>query len=585
MVPESIQELRGGPSNAGEIPTAEAGLCENPRHELLPMRLAVAISVLLLFSATGSTQDREPVAGGLASAVIAGRVVTADTGFPIRGAQVRLRSATGGDTRLVITDEQGRFQARNLFTGGWVVTVSKNGFITTRYGQRRSSDEGQPISLNARQRADVAIAMQRAGAITGRVVDEFGEPLLGARIQAMRPRMQNGVRQLAPVGASDTTDDTGSFRVFGLPPGTYFVSSMLRASAPDTDLAQNTLGALTYYPGTADVGEAQGIVLRAGEDLNVAFQSAPVRSVRVTGVVFAANGSPAADTPVRLLRLDGNQVGTTVGNFGQSAADGSFSIINVPPGPYVVVASRMGPLPPRPGDADIYRLFEEAVVPISVSTDDVTGVTVAMTFGTTVNGTVVAEPGSTLPSPLQLEITARQQAAIGRGPAVIAITRTAGQPTDFQLVGLLGAITLSVKAPDGLMLAAIEANGVDVTDKPIELRGNAPEIRIVLSTRVTEISGTVTSGRAPLANASVVVFPEDRGKWAFPSRYVTFADTDEQGRFVIRKLPSRERYFAAVVTALDDGDQFDQELLERLGGRATAFTLGDGERKTLNLAQ
>jgi hypothetical protein len=533
--------------------------------------------------ASVETQDRAPAPDGLASAAIAGQITSADSGAPIRGAQVRLRSATGGDTRLAITDEGGRFEARNLFSGGWLITVSKNGYITARYGQRRSSDEGTPITLGARQRATIAIAVQRAGAITGRVFDEFGDPLQGARIQAMRSRMVNGIRQLVAVGSSDTTDDTGSFRVYGLAPGTYYVSSMLRASAPDTDLAQNTLGALTYYPGTADVGEAQGMVLRAGEDINVAFQTAPIRSVRVSGVVLGANGAPAADTPVRRLRLDGNQVGTTVGNFGQSAADGSFSIINVPPGPYVLVASRMGPIPSRPGGADINRLFEEATVPIAVGTDDVGGVTVAMTFGTTLSGTIVADAGSTLPSPLRVELVARTQAAIGRGPAIIQVSRTTGQPTSFQIPGLLGSVTLGVNLPDGLMLAAIEANGVDVTDKPIDLRGAPPDIRIVLSTRVTEVSGVVSNGRVPVAGASVVVFPDDRTKWAFPSRYVTFADADGQGRFVIRRLPSHERYFAAVVTSLDDGDQFDQELLERLREHAATFALGEGERKTISL--
>ena len=66
---------------------------------------------------------------------------------------------------------------------------------------------------------------------------------------------------------------------------------------------------------------------------------------------------------------------------------------------------------------------------------------------------------------------------------------------------------------------------------------------------------------------------------------VAFADTDAAGRFVIRRLPPTERYFAAVVASLEDGDQFDPELLERLREHATGFTLGEGERKALNLSQ
>jgi len=559
-------------------------VCEN-RRGFGMIRFPVIMCAVVAAVTASAAQDRAPAANSLASAAIAGRVTSAESGAPLRGAQVRLRAAAGGDTRLVTTDEGGRFEALNLFTGNWTVTVAKNGYITMRYGQRRSSDEGTPIGLKAGQGVVIAMALQRAGAITGRVFDEFGEPLLGARIQAMRPRMVRGTRQLVAVGASDTTDDTGSFRVFGLAPGTYYVNAMLRGSAPDTDLAQNTLGAMTYYPGTADVGEAQGIVVRAGEELNVAFQTAPVRSVRIAGVVLGANGAPAADAEVHLMRMDATQVGTTVGNFGRSDPNGSFTIINVPPGPYLLLASRMGAPVARQEQLDVNRAFEEAVNPVNVGMDDVTGITLAMTYGTTVHGTVVAETGTTLPSPLRLEITAASATASSRNSIVIQIARTAGQPTAFDMPGVFGPVTLGVDLPDGVMLTAIEANGIDVTDRPIELRGNAPDVRIVLSTRVTEVSGVVTSERKPLANASVVVFPEDRGKWTFPSRYVAFADTDSQGRFLIRRLPSGERYLAAVVDYLDDGDQFDQELLERLRDRATAFTLGEGERKTLNLGR
>src|SRR4051812_29809867 len=287
----------------------------------------VGLLAVCLLSRGAAAQDGTAAADGLASAVITGQVVAADTGAPIRGAQVRLRGSAN-DIRLAITDERGRFEARNLFTGSWTIMASKNGFVTARYGQRRSSDEGTPVNVNARQRVDVTIALPAAGAITGRVFDEFGEPLLGARIQALRARSVRGARQLVPTGASDTTDDTGAFRVFGLAPGSYYLAAMLRGSAPDTDFAQNMIGAMTYYPGTADVGEAQAIVLRAGDEANVAFQVAPVRSVRVSGMVLGANGSPAGNVPVHLMRMiDGSEVGTTVGNFGQSGADGSFSII------------------------------------------------------------------------------------------------------------------------------------------------------------------------------------------------------------------------------------------------------------------
>ncbi len=458
-------------------------------------RLALGISLIVAALASVAAQDRTPPADGLASAAITGQVVTADTGTPIRGAQVRLRATTGGDTRLVTTDERGQFEARNLFTGSWLVSVSKSGFITTNFGQRRSSDEARRINVNASQRVAISIAMPRAGAISGRVLDEFGEPLLGARIQAMKSRVVRGVRQLAPVGASDSTDDTGAFRLFGLSPGTYYVTAMLRAST-DTDNIQNTIGAMTYYPGTADVAYAQPIIMRGSEESIISFQVTPVRSVSVNGTVYGANGAAAGDVDVHLMRLDNSEVGTTVGNFGRSGSDGSFRIIDVPPGPYVLRASRMGSLPTRPPQgSDVNRLFEEAMTPIIVGADDVSGLTLAMSFGVTVTGTIVAENGTTLPSPLRMEINAFPPAGFGRNPAAIQITRSAGQPMTFQMPGMFWSVTLGVTLPDGLMLNAIEANGVDVTDKPIELRGPAPDIRVVLTTQVTELAGIVTTRR------------------------------------------------------------------------------------------
>ena len=547
------------------------------------MRRLAFFACMLAALASVSAQDRPSGAEALASGVIAGQVFAADTGTPVRGAQVRVRAADGPDTRLVLTDDQGRFEARNLFVGTWLVSASKSGYVTTHFGQRRTSDELRRINVSAGGRSNISITLQRAGAVTGRVFDEYGEPLLGARIQAMRSRVVRGVRQLTAVGASDSTDDTGAFRLYGLSPGTYYVSAMLRASTPDTDNIQNTVGALTYYPGTADIAYAEAIVLRGSEDAAITFQVTPVRSVRVSGMVLSANGAPAGDVEVNLRRLDNTAVGTTVGNFGRTGPDGAFTIINVPPGPYVLTAYRGVPMHSRPASSDLGRTFEEAMVPITISGDDVAGVTLAMTTGATLRGTIVAESGLTLPSALRVEINAFPPAGLGRGAAAIQVTRTAGRPMTFQLPGMFWSVTLGVTLPDGLMLSAIEADGADVTDKPIDLRGAAPDIRIVLTTRVTEVSGIVMKDGKPLGGRSVVIFPDNIERWTFPSRYIALADADYQGRFTIRRLPPEERYYAAAVGTFDDGEQYDPDFLSRLRERAVTFTLRPGEQKTLTL--
>ena len=51
------------------------------------------------------------------TAMLRGVVVAADTGAPVRRAQVRASSSESGDTRTTLTDEQGRFELRELAGG------------------------------------------------------------------------------------------------------------------------------------------------------------------------------------------------------------------------------------------------------------------------------------------------------------------------------------------------------------------------------------------------------------------------------------------------------------------------------------
>ena len=44
----------------------------------------------------------------------------------------------------------------------------------------------------------------------------------------MRLQFTNGKRRLVPSGRNSTTNDLGQFRIYGLPPGEYYVSATLR---------------------------------------------------------------------------------------------------------------------------------------------------------------------------------------------------------------------------------------------------------------------------------------------------------------------------------------------------------------------
>src|SRR6188508_856134 len=66
---------------------------------------------------------------------IAGRIVSADTGNPIRRAQVRLSAPEIRVNRTDTTDNDGKYEFADLPAGRYRLQVSKTGYVTLEYGQ------------------------------------------------------------------------------------------------------------------------------------------------------------------------------------------------------------------------------------------------------------------------------------------------------------------------------------------------------------------------------------------------------------------------------------------------------------------
>ena len=151
---------------------------------------------------------------------IKGLVTAADTGAPVRGAEVRL-SSRGSYNRLVTTDADGAYRLSDLPAGEYRLTVSRTGYTSLVFGQRRPLEAPTTINLSEGETFTANLALTRGGAIRGRVIDQFGDPIAGTRVQVLRSRMVRGQRRLQSMGPGDQTDDMGEFRVYGLPAGDY----------------------------------------------------------------------------------------------------------------------------------------------------------------------------------------------------------------------------------------------------------------------------------------------------------------------------------------------------------------------------
>src|SRR5262249_44356433 len=122
----------------------------------------------------------------------------------------------------------GTYEFTELPAGRYTVNVSKTGFISLSYGQRRPLQAGTPLQLaDAQQLSGIDFRLPRGSVIAGHVMDESGDPMPGISVQVMRYQYAQGNRQLVPAGTSQT-DDQGAYRVWGLNPGEYYVSGQGR---------------------------------------------------------------------------------------------------------------------------------------------------------------------------------------------------------------------------------------------------------------------------------------------------------------------------------------------------------------------
>jgi hypothetical protein len=395
------------------------------------------------------------------------------------------------------------------------------------------------------------------------------------------------------MGPGDQTDDTGEFRVYGLPPGDYYVTA---TTGPADTVRRN---APIYYPGTPNFAEAQTVNLAVGTEASADLQIQAFRNARISGIVFNASGAPVQ----AMVQLTSEAVGTgptfeATGNpqaftlIADSRADGRFTIENVPPGPYTltangsfvagVIAGRDAANPNAGPNRAMQEIMERgpetASQALVVTGDDITDIALTVRRGGTLSGTFAVDAGVVRALPQGLNAEARP-ASGGSGMMMLQ----GGRGNGFRLAGMSGPFYLNINGvPEGWAVSQITVDGNDVTDEAIDLKGTNATARVVLTDRVTTISGMVQS-RRDRAGYSVVVFPDDAARWTYPSRYVRTVRADERGRFSVVGLPANERYYAVAVDYLEEGEEQDAQFLERLRAHAMTFSLGEGEQRSVVL--
>jgi len=572
------------------------------------MGRALSFAVLLV-ALTGAAFAQQPArdtpaqpksAVRLPGGRITGRVLASDNGRPVKRARVFITAAELPGGRGMLTDDGGVFDFTELPAGRYTLTVSKTGFVSLSYGQRRPLQAGTPLQLaDGEQLKGIQFQLPRGSVIGGRVLDEDGDAMPGVMVRVMRYQYQQGARSLTPAGNAQT-DDKGQYRVWGLMPGDYYVNAIMRGgnfgggfgggfggpfgpggrgggrggAVPGSSEQDQVNYAPTYYPGVPSVNEAKAVTVGLSQEvLDVNFGMLLVRIARITGHVSNPDGSPVTSGNVNLTPDNGggqrNQIATNFG--GRIQWDGAFTITNVPPGRYMLRA--------RADDGETPQFGAQ---PISVDGEDVTDFTVVLSAGASIGGMLTFLPGqANPPDPTQFRISApsTDQSDFGRQPS--ARIEKDGR---FTLTGVSAGLHLIRAGGNSRdwILKSVTVGGRDVTDTPLQLRSGdtVSNVVVVFTDRQNEISGAVTDeAGAAVTDFTVLAFPSDASLWRPQARQIMTARPDQTGKYRIRGLPPGD-YYLVTVDPTEQGEWFEPAYLEDHRAGATRVTLGEGDVKT-----
>lgn len=431
---------------------------------------------------------------------VTGRVLNGVTGEPVKKAELALRNQTNPSAPAdsATTGETGAFSFRVTEGGRYQLVVQRNGFVQASKVLAITSGQNE---------AGLTIRLTPEGIVAGKVIDAEGDPVPGAMVHAIRfPSTRTANRY--SIVATTSTNDLGEYRIFDLPPGSYYLGAVRRTQ---TDVVA------VYYPGTQQVGQAVSVDVPAGGELrgmNLKLSSA--HSVKVRGTLHGPPGLPVAGIRVVAAPCDSGplqRVSTQV-----RTADGFFELRDVAPGCYILAADSFtsgrrfsARLPVDAGRSDIQDLRLNLLPPVQLAAQ-------------------VHCDDAANPKPVRVVVNLDSRLSM--------VTASGASTEDGSL--LLNNIVpetyqLSAVLPDGYYLKSARFDGVDVLESGLDLsRGAAGRLEMEISTAGGRVDGSVSDPREqPVAGARVVLIPDNPR--AATSRLKT-AVTDYNGAFLIRDI-------------------------------------------------
>ena len=379
------------------------------------------------------------------------------------------------------------------------------------------------------------------GSITGRVVNESGQPVAGASAIVRRTNS-------AVTGRTTTTDAEGNFRVNNLERGLYIITATAAAHVSPTPDPGNPPA---YY--------------RIGDSVNLRL----VRGGVITGTVMNSTGEPVVAVRVRatMVRDANGRPPAAPFGFGQQQTDdrGVYRLFGLLPGTYLVSAGGLGMsqafnFNPYDFDTPTYApsSTRDNAAEVSVTSGEETNVDIRYRGepGYIISGTVkVVAPMNTATVTLtpvtgsSMSSGSTFQPPGGRGFAFNGVgdgeyDLVAQEFTPTQNVAMP---TIQLSEPKRVIVKGASVTGIELTTKPL----GSVSGRIVLeSSKVPECQGK----RPPLLSETLVQLrrPErdpEKDTSPYPRVFGMSGSPDSRGTFVLRNLSAGKYQFEPIFSA------------------------------------
>jgi hypothetical protein len=458
------------------------------------------------------------------------------------------------------TDSEGHYQLTGVPAGQHFLQAFAPALIA---GPSYMGRQEKVINIAAGEALESEdIALTRGAAITGRITDADGQPLIQETVRLLAVNEQGRQIPMSVAGIPNmyATDDRGIYRLFGVPPGRYILCVGMNTSGTTTRMGNsaNKFYPLTFHPGVTDEAKATVVEVVAGSEATgvdiVLGQSSKAYSVSGR-IIDAATGKPLLGVQYGYGWLDReDRLNSTSFANSTSGTRGEFRLDGVAPGRYAAFAVPQA-------DSEMYS---DTTV-FTVVDSDVTGIEVNVHRGSSISGEVVIEgaedqPGAPRLSDLRLNVGAGSVnvAFVGRTVTVAAdgSFRTVGLPRGIANFGLA-----MYPPPKGLSFLRVERDGVEQRNGiEVGLAEEISGVKVVLGYGTGAIRGQVEieGGEIPPRTMMFVMLqrldPKQQSQHRPPQQYRRPPVPDSRGRFAIDGLLPGEYDLRLTFQVLPVGD-------------------------------